>query len=386
MSKHATTVGPSTRWHLGALLLALMLFLSACGGAAEAPAEEAAAGEEPAGEAAGEAGGGEVVIASWGGDLQEAQREAYWKPFQEETGITVLEGESPDQARTKAQVDSGRPEWDIISSAVSIFNEFGPDYFEPIDYDSYPEAYADIPEDRKREYAVANTTWCEAIVYRTDVYPDGGPQSYEDFWDVERFPGKRGLPLDGGVPWNTVEAAYLSSGAADRDDLYGTLDVDVAFDQLTKLAPHIGKFWSSGAEASQLLASGEVDMIVMSTGGALDMIDDGLPVAMTWQDALCGADYWYILKGSQNLENAQRLIASMQDAERQGQFASMYANGVPHPKANDYIDAERAKNLPTHPDNVDRIILQEFPRAEFWGANREQIVERFTEWRLESGA
>jgi putative spermidine/putrescine transport system substrate-binding protein len=35
-----------------------------------------------------------VVVASWGGGYQRAQREAYWKPFQEETGIRVIEAKA----------------------------------------------------------------------------------------------------------------------------------------------------------------------------------------------------------------------------------------------------------------------------------------------------
>ena len=328
---------------------------------------------------------GEVVVASWGGTLQDAQRVAFWDPFTADTGVVVKEGEGPTQAIVKAQVDSGNPEWDVIQTAISIYKEFGPDYFIPLDYESYPEEYAQIPDNAKLEHQVAGYTWCSALVYRTDTYADNPPQNWVDFWDVEQFPGARGMALDGGVPWNSVEAAWLASGQADRENLYPDLDVDVAFDKFTELAPDIRKWWSSEAENAQLLAQGEFDMTIMSTSNALEMIQQGEPVAVEWNDAICAADYWYILAGSRNEQNAQALIASMQDAERQAEFASMYPAGIPNPEATAMLDPAVAVNLPTHPDNISKVILQEDTRSDFWGANREAVSEQFVEWSLEHG-
>jgi putative spermidine/putrescine transport system substrate-binding protein len=328
---------------------------------------------------------GEVVVSSWGGTLQDAQRVAYWDPFTADTGVTVLEGEGPTQAIVKAQVDSGNPEWDVIQTAISIFKEFGPDYFIPIDYDSYPDEYAQIPDAAKLEHQVNGYTWCSGIVYRTDVYGDNPPTNWVDFWDVENFPGMRGMALDGGVPWNSVEGAWLASGQANRDDLYPTLDVDVAFDKFTELAPNIGKWWGSEAENAQFLAQGEYDMTIMSTSTALEMIQQGNPVGVEWTDAICAADYWYILAGSRNETNAQALIASMQDTERQAEFASLYPAGIPNPEATAMLDPEVAVNLPTYPDNLEKVIMQEDTRSDFWGANREAVSERFVEWSLEYG-
>ena len=51
---------------------------------------------------------------SWGGAFQDAQREAYFKPFQELSGITVVESEGPDLSKIKAMVDTGNVEQDVV--------------------------------------------------------------------------------------------------------------------------------------------------------------------------------------------------------------------------------------------------------------------------------
>lgn len=358
----------SSRIMIGAATIALVV--AACGNGDVGGDDAAAPGEN-----------GRVVVASWGGEYQDSQREAFWRPFEEETGIEVIEGESPVHSTIKTQVDSGNPEWDVVTTGTSALFELGEDYFEPIDYDAFSDEYAEIPDEHKRTHAVTHAAFCFVAAYLEEEFPDGGPENWVDFWDVERFPGPRGMALDGGVPWNSVEAAWMSAG----NDSLENIDLDVVFDQFDKLAPHVGKWWTSGAESMQNLATGEVVMSVTTTGQANTLIDDGIPVGIVWDNAFCGNDNWYILKGSQNLENAQRLIAYMQDAERQAAFVEGFPMAVPNPNAYDIIDPDVGRNLPTHPDNADRVIFDEELRSTFWGENREEIVERFEEWRIARG-
>ena len=59
-------------------------------------------------------GTGEVRVQSCGGAFQDAQREAYFLPFQELSGITVIESEGPDISKIKAMVDTGNVEQDVV--------------------------------------------------------------------------------------------------------------------------------------------------------------------------------------------------------------------------------------------------------------------------------
>lgn len=80
-------------------------------------------------------GEGEVVVASWGGTFQAAQRQAYFEPFQELSGIKVIEAEGPSIAQVQAMVDTGNIEWDVVEvGRGDVINlERKGDYWEPID-------------------------------------------------------------------------------------------------------------------------------------------------------------------------------------------------------------------------------------------------------------
>ena len=57
----------------------------------------------------------EVVICAWGGRLEKAMREAWFDPFEKETGIKVISTASPSVSKVKAMVQSGNVEWDLGS-------------------------------------------------------------------------------------------------------------------------------------------------------------------------------------------------------------------------------------------------------------------------------
>lgn len=81
-------------------------------------------------------GTGEVRVCSWGGALQEAQRKAYFKPFEQLCGIRVIESSGPDVVKVKAMVDTGNVEYDIgeFDRADVINLQKKGNYWEPIDY------------------------------------------------------------------------------------------------------------------------------------------------------------------------------------------------------------------------------------------------------------
>src|SRR6185437_16888291 len=83
--------------------------------------------------------------------------------------------------------------------------------------------------------------------------------TWSDFWDVAKYPGKRGLRR--GVRGN-LEFALIADGVAPGDvyKVLGTSDgVDRAFRKLDQLKPYI-VWWHDGAEAAHILASGDVLM------------------------------------------------------------------------------------------------------------------------------
>ena len=79
-----------------------------------------------------------------------------------------------------------------------------------------------------------------------------------DFFDVEKFPGKRSLYKWGAGMW---EAALLADGVA-PDKLY-PLDLERAHDKIAAFKDNIVSYWGGGAESQSVLMNGEASMAMI---------------------------------------------------------------------------------------------------------------------------
>lgn len=185
--------------------------------------------------------------------------------------------------------------------------------------------------------------------------------------------GRRGLWRS---PVITLESALLADGVA-PEDIY-PLDVDRAFAALDRIRSKIDIWWTSGAQATQLLQNGELDMMAAWSTRAYTAIDSGAPVGLTWQ-GVYNIDGWTIPKGTEKLELARAFIKYTMDPERQAKFTQQLALGPTNQRAYDFIPAERAQNFPTAPGNFEGLILL---NAQYWADNQDDLTERFEQWIL----
>ncbi|MBF3255739.1 extracellular solute-binding protein, partial [Pseudomonas aeruginosa] len=107
------------------------------------------------------------------------------------------------------------------------------------------------------------------------------------FWDVQRFPGKRGLRKR--AIYN-LEFALLADGVP-REQVYPLLatraGADRAFAKLGQLKPYI-QWWEAGAQPAQWLAAGDVVMTSTYTGRIADAHRAGRNLALVWPGSLYG--------------------------------------------------------------------------------------------------
>jgi putative spermidine/putrescine transport system substrate-binding protein len=203
-------------------------------------------------------GSGEVRVQSWGGTFQDAQREAYFKPFQELSGITVIESEGPDTSKIKAMVDTGNVEQDVIQEDRSsvIFLEKEGDYWEEIDYTLFD--VDNIDESRRYKYSVDMLPYATVIGYRNDVFPEG-PQGQADFWNQDAFPGPRTTAAGAGGVTPYLEFGLIADGVS-KDEVY-PIDIDRGYEMFSLLKPNVPKFWEAGAQPAQMLTDNEAVMV-----------------------------------------------------------------------------------------------------------------------------
>ncbi|ELT49477.1 extracellular solute-binding protein, partial [Brucella intermedia] len=193
----------------------------------------------------------DLTVVSWGGNYQDAQREIYFKPFSEKIGKPLLD-ESWDGGYgvVQAKVKAGKPNWDVVQvEAEELALGCADGLYEKIDWDKLggKDKFLDSAVN---DCGVGAIVWSTAIAYNADKLKDG-PQSWADFWDVKKFPGKRSLRK--GAKY-TLEFALLADGVS-KDEIYDVLStpegVDRAFKKLDELKPNI-VWWEAGAQPLQL--------------------------------------------------------------------------------------------------------------------------------------
>lgn len=258
-----------------------------------------------------------LTVSGFGGNLQADLRKTIWQPAADKAGVQLREESHDGLAAVRVQVQSGQPSWDLVHLGADDCAVGGKEgLFEPIDYKVVstdgidPTAHGDT--------WVATNTYSVVLGWRTDKYKDNPPKSWKDFWNTRAFPGRRAMSV---YPQEMLEVALLADGVP-RDQLY-PLDTERAFAALEKIRPDVAVWWSSGAQSAQLIKDGEVDMIAIWGSRIANVIKDGAPVAFTYEDGIVGYGCLAILKGSKNVEAAQRFIAGVVAPDVQARIPTM---------------------------------------------------------------
>jgi len=332
MNEHSTAIAPKASGLRGlALALTTASLLYTAGAAADA----------------------ELTIASWGGSYQEAQSKALFQPAAEAMGITIKEETYGGMSDVRLKVKAGAVSWDIVASGSGSAARAGAEgILEPLDYDVID--VSNFYEGLHQEHCVGGDVFSTVMAWNTETYSDKAPQSWEDFWDVENFPGKRSYR---NKVAGALEPALMADGVPPEEvyEVLGTEQgIERAIDKIRELKPHISVWWSSGAQHAQLMKDGEVDMITGWNGRFDNVKDDGAKVAYTYNQAMLDYDCYAIPKGAPNKDLAMDFLAEISKPEYQANLPKYITYGPTNAAAYDMgtIDQEVARALPSHPDNV----------------------------------
>jgi putative spermidine/putrescine transport system substrate-binding protein len=312
-----------------------------------------------------------VYVNSYGGVWESSWRRAFFEPFTAQTGIEIKTVPGVSFAKLKAQVQTRNFEWDVVNLGdVEYAQAVLEGLLEKVDREA---AKADqLPPHMVRDYGITSYSLGTNAVYRKDKFPNGGPQSWADFWDVKKFPGSRCF-YD--RSFSCLAFALLADGVP-ADELY-PMDVDRAFRKMSEIKPHIKVWWREGSQSQQLIRDGEVDMIAMWSARAIDLIEDNVPLEIVWN----GAEIYYanlvMPKGDPNAKAAWRFCNFVAQAKPQADFAMLLPYGPAHPDARALMTQARLRQTPAWPEN-ERIA---FKHDAAWIAPRlAQLRERLTQW------
>lgn len=357
---------------LAAGTAALALTLVGCSGGAEPEAApERDLGTPVAGEIkAGALDGVTLTFAGSGGVFQDGQKAALWDPFAEASGATFNQ-DAFDAGKLKAMVDSGNVSWDIVNTTQFDTARGCGTLFEKYDYSQID--VSKIPEGTiTDECMVPQILYGLVVAYNTDAFGDNPPTSAADFFDTEKFPGKRTVSQSTYVDPQTVEFALTAQGK-DLKDLKPE-DIEGAFDMYKDLGDDVIG-WTTGAAAQQQLESGEAVMGLVWSGRGYGAAAAGAPIAPMWEDWMIMVDSNGIPKGVKDKQAAFAAVNYSLGAEQQAKMTEETSYGGVNVDAKPQMDELLSTWMTT--ENLETGIA---PNVDFWVENYDALASAWAGW------
>jgi putative spermidine/putrescine transport system substrate-binding protein len=329
---------------------------------------------------AGGASARELTVVSFGGSLQDALRKAFFQPYIAQTGKPIVE-DTYDGSLSKisAQVKANTVLWDVVDvNASDLLQGCAEGVFEKLDWAKIGNRSDIIGSAANGACGAAFLTGATVLTYDGAKLANG-PRTWADFWDVKKFPGKRGMRFN---PKDTLEIALMADGVP-PGKVYEVLatpaGVDRAFKKLDELKPNIA-WWKLGAESIQLLASGEVSMVSAWTGRVIAANrGENRKFQMAWDaGSIFFFDLWAIPKGAANKDQAMQFIAFAATPARQAELPKFIGYGPTSMSAFKMLDAALQAESPD-PKRVESgsAVLR---NDEFWANYGDDLTKRFTTW------
>lgn len=341
--------------------------------------------------AAGSAMAAEITVVSWGGAYTKSQVEAYHKPFMAATDHTIAsEDYNGGLSEVKAQVEAGNVKWDLVdvelSDAVRGCDE---GLLEPLNIDDMPDgddgtpARDDFLPGTYTECSIGQIVWSTIYAYDSSKL-DSKPSTIADFFDTEKFPGKRGIRKN---PKANLEMALMADGVP-ADEVYAMLGteegVERAFAKMDTIKDQV-VWWEAGAQPPQLLADGEVVMTTAYNGRIFNAVaSEDKPFEIVWDGQVWDLDLWVMPKGAPNKEAAMEFIKFSTDTKRLAAQASWISYGPVRKSSAPMVgtfhnkpDLQMGPQMPTAAENMKNALQNDF---EFWADNQDQLNEQFNAW------
>ena len=157
------------------------------------------------------------------------------------------------------------------------------------------------------------------------------------------------------------------------------LDIDRAFKSLSRIKPHIKKFWDTGALSAQMLADRDVVLGSIWNGRLQAVADKGAPLAIEWNQHMLQLQAYGIFKDAKNMEAAQLFIDYAMTAKAQVGMPKELNYGPTNTKVFDMLTAAEKADLPGSPENMKKAFIQD---VNWWSDNRAKVNAIWSKWIL----
>ena len=332
-----------------------------------------------------------LTVVSWGGSYGRASQLAVLDPFTAETGIEVrIEDYNGGLAEVRAQVETGSVHWDVVDLEIQdlvrgcdegLLETFAADRLAD-SLDGAPTAKDYLP-DTQTDCGAAQLIAATITAYNRDSFADATPSTIADFFDLKRFPGRRGLRRVAKV---NLEFALMADGVP-ISEVYAVLatkaGLDRAFAKLDTIKDSV-VWWEAGAQPPQLLADREVVMTSAYNGRIFNaQVLEKQPFVVVWDGQVQYSGGFGIVAGTRNMNAAQQLLSYTSRPDVMARLTHYISYSPARRSAMALVDKHlqtdepMLPHLPTSVQNMGRVLRYDW---EWWADNGEEVSERFAAW------
>lgn len=315
----------------------------------------------------------QLTFVAYGGVGQEAMIKNWQQPYTAaHPNVTFVNTSPPDVAQVKAQVLSGSVLWDVVAVAPAAATQNCGTLFEKLDFSSVDKT--NLVESTIGECYIGNFINASPFAYRTAAFPDPSkaPKTIKDFFDVQNFPGQRGIltNLQNGI----LEYPLLADGVA-PENLY-PLDVDRALRKLdtirdvTTFAPNVGAL-------QQAVGANQVDMFLLADSRLVPLMDGGADITIVWDVTVTSINAFAVPKGSPRLKTAEQFLATVVNPEAVAGISEALGTAPVNKAAKPNLSANAKKVEVYGPVNTGKTVLQ---NIDWYAANFNEVTTKLTNW------
>ena len=318
----------------------------------------------------------DLTVVSRGPGSVEPLRRVFVQAFAGATAIAVRQENRDDGIEAlETQLKAPDNEWDLVElRADELAAACADGLLEKLDFSAIGGKDHYLPQGVS-DCGVGATVSNIVLAWDRDKFP--ATPTWADFWDIAKYPGKRGLYRG---PRGNLEIALIADGVAPGDvyRVLATADgVDRAFRKLDQLKPYL-VWWQTGAEAERILSSGDVLMTsAPSDRIAIAARNGPRNFGMQWTASFGEVQSWAIVKGSPNLRQAIQFLYFAGTPAIEGRLLDVAGASGLAKNANDLLPPDLVAVSPTSPANLAAAIRFD---GGFWRDNLAKLGQRFDAW------
>jgi putative spermidine/putrescine transport system substrate-binding protein len=312
---------------------------------------------------------------TWGGRFGAGVRKGFSDPFTAKTNIVVNDITPYNYGRFVTALQNNNPEnFDLawFSDEIEPARAGALGLLEKLDYSLLPNAPKALASARQ-EFAVSPYVTTYQVGYRTDRWPTK-PESWNDFWDVGKFPGARSL---GTGVMGVLEAALMADGVTPAS-LY-PLDEERAYKKLAQIKPHVRLFHPTAAAQPmrQMLYQGDLAMTLSWSADFIAQKVAGKPIDVIWNGGFYFSPSVGIAKGSPYAKQAHAYLDQFfQDPTLLAFVREWPTTPVVASVETALTEQERQQ---TAAGNLDKMVNL---RRDYYLQHQVRLQERYDAWRV----